>query len=170
VAYRERHVAAAPHPENEFELGVALARAGRHDEARRVWARFEAAARAEMESWDSANVELVSYYADYADRPADALALAKREAGRRQDVRTREALAWALHRNGLHSQARREIDESLAVGVSQPDTWYRAAAIAAAQGDGVKAREWASRSLAMCGGSPEAEAARRVLAQLPETE
>jgi tetratricopeptide (TPR) repeat protein len=170
VAYRERHVAAAPHPENGFELGLALARAGRLDEARRVWASFEETARAEMDGWDSANVELIYYYADHANRPAEALALAQKEARRRQDVRTLEALAWALHRNGLHSQARREIDESLAVGVSQSDTWYRAAAIAAAQGDGLTAREWANRSLAMCAGSPEAEAARRVLAQLPETE
>jgi tetratricopeptide (TPR) repeat protein len=169
VTYRERHVAAAAHPENEFELGVALARAGRLDEARRVWASFEEAARAEMESWDSANVELIYYYADHANRPDDALALARKEARRRQDVRTREALAWALHRNGLHSQARREIDEALTVGVSQPRTWYRAAAIAAAQADGVKAREWANRSLTMCGRSADAAEASRVLAELGES-
>jgi tetratricopeptide (TPR) repeat protein len=183
VAFHQRHVEAAPHPENRFLLGVALERAGRPADARQVWAAFESAARAEMDKWDSANVELIYFYADHASRPAepsqraasarrgpgDALALARREAARRQDVRTLEALAWALHRNGLDSQARKEIDKVLAVGVSQPDTFYRAAAIAAGQGDEAKAREWANRSLTMCGRSAVADAARGVLDGLTET-
>jgi tetratricopeptide (TPR) repeat protein len=163
---REKHVAVAPHPENRYELGVALERAGRPADARQEWAAFEEAARAESAKWDSANVELISYYADHADRAADALTLARREAARRQDVRTLEALAWALHRNDQHATARKEIDKVLAVGVTQPGTFAHAAAIAAAQGDSTKAREWASRASSMCSASAGAEQARAVLAQL----
>ncbi len=169
VTLRERHVAVAPHPENRFELGVALARAGREPEAKAVWTTFEAAARGEMQKWDSANIELIYYYADHAGRAAEALTLARREAARRQDVRTLEALAWALHQNGQSSAARKEIDKVLAVGVTQPATFYRAAAIAASQGDAVKAKEYATRSVGMCGSSSFAGAARDVVAELTST-
>lgn len=164
VTLRETHVRVSPHPENRFALGVALARAGRMNEAHEVWNRFEEEARKESANWDSANVELIDYYADWASRPADALALARREAARRKDVRTLEAFAWALHRNGQSTTARAEIDKVLAVGVAQPGTFARAAAIAAVQGDSAKARQWADRSVSMCPASPATVEARRVLA------
>ena len=169
VKFRERHVAVAPHPENRFELGVALARAGRSAEARAVWAEFEKAARAEMENWDSANVELIYYYADHANRPAEALALARKLASKRQDVRTLEAFAWALHLNGRSDEARKAMDQALAVGVSQPETFYRAAALAAARGETGKAQDYASRSVSMCRTSTVADLARGVLAGNADT-
>ena len=141
VTLREKHVAVAPHPENRYELGVALERAGRDADARQEWAAFEEAARAGV-----GQLGLRQHRADLLlrrsrGRPADALALARREAARRQDVRTLEALAWALHRNGQSTTARKEIDKVLAVGVAQPETFAHAAAIAAAQGDaGPRAR------------------------------
>ena len=67
---------------------------------------LRAAARGRVRSWDSANIELIYYYADHAGRAADALALARREAARRQDVRTLEALAWALHGRASRRRAR----------------------------------------------------------------
>ena len=82
VTLREKHVRVAPHPENRFAFGVALARAGRMTEARAAWNTFEAAALKESASWDSANVELVYYYADWADRHGEALALARVGGGR----------------------------------------------------------------------------------------
>jgi tetratricopeptide (TPR) repeat protein len=158
VTWREKHVAAAPHPENRFELGVALERAGLPARARAEFASFENAAVAESKNWDSANVELIYYYADHAARPVDALALARREAARRQDVRTLEALAWALHRTGQSTTARETIDKVLAVGVLQPATFARAAAIAEAQGDLARAREWIGRATAMCAATAAAVA------------
>ena len=166
VSLRERHVERAPHPENRYELGVALARAGKTREAEAAWTAFEPAAVAESSNWDSANVELTYYYADHAGRPADALALARREAARRQDVRTLEAYAWALYHNGQATTARTEIDKVLAVGVAQPETFAHAAAIAAAQGDSAHARQWAERSVSMCSASPAAAESRAVLKQL----
>lgn len=162
VAVRERHVAVAPHPENRYELGVALQRAGRLAEARVAFAAFEAAAQAERDNWDNANVELIYHYA--ADgRAADALALATSEAARRGDVRTKEAHAWALHVNGRHAAARAAIDAVLAVGVRQPQTYARAAAIAAAQGDDAGARDLARRALSLNDAAPAAADARALL-------
>jgi tetratricopeptide (TPR) repeat protein len=166
VALRERHYAAAPHPENQFELGVALARAGRHQEARAAWQAFETAARREVERWDNANIELVYYYADHADRPREALAIAEGEAARRQDVRTLEALAWALHKNGRSRDAQVEMKKALAVGVKDPVTFYHAGAIAAAAGAVSDARGYLEQSLSACTASAVGESARRALSEL----
>jgi tetratricopeptide (TPR) repeat protein len=125
---RQRYKA-APHPENLYELAEALARAQRSSEAKAAYADFEMKARAEMAGVDNANRELIFYYADRAKKPAEALKIAELEIGRRQDVYTRTAYAWALHVNGRAREAREQIDTTLAVGVRDPDILTRANAI-----------------------------------------
>ena len=169
VTMRERHYAAAPHPENQYELGVALERAGRSEDAREAWQQFETAAKREMASWDNANIELIYYYADHADRPADALSLARREAARRGDVRTLEALAWALHKNGLSREAHLEMAKALAVGVKDPVSFYRAGAIANAAGSAGDAKHFLEESVSTCKASKVADATRALLAQITTT-
>jgi tetratricopeptide (TPR) repeat protein len=163
VAMRERHYAAAPHPENQYELGVALERAGRSADARAAWREFEAAARREMAGWDNANIELIYYYADHANRPADALSLARSESARRSDVRTLEALAWALHKNGQSREARLEMAKALAVGIKDPVSFYRAGAIAQAAGASGDAKRFLEESVSMCKSSKVADSARALL-------
>ena len=158
VTFRQRHFDAASHPENQFELGVALHRAGRTADAQSAWREFEAAARREMDRWDNANIELIYYYADYADRPADALRLAQKEATRRQDVRTLEALAWPCT-SGQSRQALIEIEKALTVGIKQPISFYHAGAIAAGAGRSNDARRYLNQSLSTCGASAVAESA-----------
>ena len=163
VAMRERHYAAAPHPENQYELGVALERAGRSADARAAWREFEAAARREMAGWDNANIELIYYYADHANRPADALSLARSESARRSDVRTLEALAWALHKNGQSREASLEMAKALAVGIKDPVSFYRAGAIAQAAGASGDAKRFLEESVSMCKSSKVADSARALL-------
>jgi tetratricopeptide (TPR) repeat protein len=116
-----RRYDAAPHPENLYDLAVALSAAGRRKDAQAAFAEFERRARAEMAGADNANRELVLFYADHARRPAEALALARREVARRRDVRTLDAYAWALHVSGQHAEARRQVRAALAVGSLDPD-------------------------------------------------
>jgi len=111
---------AAAHAENLFELAEALKRAGRKEESKQAFRRFEEAARAESGSDDNANRELVSYYLDHAHRPAEALRLAEAEFARRKDVFTLEAYALALHANGRRAEARRQMEAALAVGTRDP--------------------------------------------------
>jgi hypothetical protein len=94
--------------------------AGHTKDAAAAFAQFEAKARAEMTLADNANRELIYYYADHAKRPAEALRIAEQEMARRHDVYTRAAYAWALHVNGRDAEARKQIDEALAVGVKDP--------------------------------------------------
>ena len=168
VSLRQRHYQTAPHPENQFELGVTLHRAGRADEAKAAWQPFETAARREMDGSDNANIELIYYYADYANRPAEALAIARKESARRQDVRTLEALAWALHKNGQSREALVEIKKALGVGIKQPITFYHAGAIAAAAGAPTDARGYLGESLSTCKTSVMAESARDLLRSVPD--
>jgi tetratricopeptide (TPR) repeat protein len=163
VALRERHYAASPHPENQYELGVALDRAGRSADARAAWQQFETAARREMAGWDNANIELIYYYADHANRPPDALSLARSEAARRSDVRTLEALAWALHKNGQSREASMEMAKALAVGVKDPVSFFRAGAIANGAGAVADAKRFLEDSLSTCKSSKVADSARALL-------
>lgn len=142
-----RHVKAAPHPENFFYWAVAQKRAGRAEEAKAAFARFEAAARAEMDTHDNANRELIYFYADHAGKPEEALRLARQEMAWRHDAFTQEAFAWALHRNGDHAEARKQIEAAMEVGVRDAQMLYHAGAIAAALGDRAAAADYFKQSL-----------------------
>lgn len=160
-----RRAKRAPHAENLFELGAALQLAGRKDEARRVFAEFEAKALKESLIADNSNHELVFYYADFADQPAEALRIAQAEYGRRKDVFTSHALAWALYRNGQFADARRVIDGALAVGVRDSSIFYHAGLIAAKLGDQKAAGEFLRKSAEL--NSTSSGDAQLALAQLP---
>jgi tetratricopeptide (TPR) repeat protein len=142
---RQRYEA-APHPENLYVLAEALELAGREPEARVAFAKFEAAALAESDSADNANHELVFYFTDHARNPEQALRVARAELSRRQDLRTRHALAWALHVGGRHAEARDEIEKALAVGIQDATMLYHAGEIAASLGDRAAAERYFTRS------------------------
>jgi tetratricopeptide (TPR) repeat protein len=161
-----RRYQSAPHPENLFDLAVALQHSGRRSEAAQAFRDFEAAAGAESESADNANRELIFYYTDYSGQPQRALAVAHRELARRRDVHTLDAAAWALHRNGRHADARREIEAALKVGVRDPRIFYHAGVIAASQKDNAAARRYLSDSVALNPHSDVARDARKALARL----
>jgi tetratricopeptide (TPR) repeat protein len=166
VTLLEERYRSAPHPENLYDLGEALHRAGRPKEARAALAEFERKARAESEGWDNANRELATYYADRAGRPKDALRVARREVARRQDVYTLDAFAWALHRSGRSTAARSQIETALAVGVRDARLLYHAGVIAAAAGDRPAAIRHLQDCLAANPVSEVAGAAGRALARL----
>ena len=140
-------IQAAPHPENLFVLGEALARAGKSDEAKSVFADFEAKALAESKGTDNANRELVFYYVNHADQPVEALRIAKSELGRRQDIFTRDAYAWALQANGQLKEARDEMEKALVIGIRDPVFFYHAGIIAQKNGDHERAKKYLQESL-----------------------
>jgi tetratricopeptide (TPR) repeat protein len=162
---RQRYEA-APHPENHYDLAVALERAGLGAEARAAFAEFEKAALLEAEGEDNANRELIFYYADHARRPADALAVAQRQLARRRDVHTLDAYAWALFRSGRFGEADKAIDQALVVGIRDASMLYHAGAIAAKRGDRATATARLRESLELNPVSEVAAEARRALERL----
>ena len=112
VEFYRRAYRAAPNPENLYPLGDSLTKAGNREEAKKVLAEFEKAARAESMGDDNANRELVLYYLNHAKKPREALRIAQREASRRGDVHTLEVYSAALRKNGKESEADRAVAES----------------------------------------------------------
>lgn len=136
---RQRY-AQAPHPENLYDVGRALSRAGRTGEARKAFAEFETKARAEMAGADNCNRELSAYYVDEANRPAEGLRVAELELARRRDVFTLAAHAWALSAVGRTAEARRQMEAALAVGIKDARLLYHAGVITDRAGDRAAAR------------------------------
>lgn len=119
AAFEARYKLAA-HPENLFDWAKALKMAGEDAKADEMFVRFEQAAIRESDSWDNANRELIAYYVDYANRPLDALKIAARDFGRRQDVFTRASYAWALFHADQQDEARSQMKQVLQLGVVDP--------------------------------------------------
>jgi tetratricopeptide (TPR) repeat protein len=107
-----------------YAYAEALDRAGRHDEARTIYQKFET----DPPAGGSA---LILYYADRKKNPEKALALANRQISDRQDVATLDAYAWALYRAGKFTEARAQIDKLLALGTRDPEYVCHADQIAA---------------------------------------
>ena len=154
----------APHAENLYDLAEALEIAGRASEAKKAFAEFEAKSLLESVRGDNSNRELIFYYADHARQSAKALEVALHEYGRRHDVYTLDAYAWALHLNGQDAAARKQIETALAVGVRDARIFYHAGEIALKLGDHATAERYLQDSAEL--NAPGSERARAVLAML----
>jgi tetratricopeptide (TPR) repeat protein len=134
-------VAVAPNPENYYPLAEALQVAGKSDHAAATFAEFEKKALVELEQTDNSNRELIFYYADHAGKPAAALRIARKEATRRQDAFTLDALAWALYSSGELEEARTQIERAMQVGLRDGKVHYHAGMIYSKLGESELARK-----------------------------
>ncbi len=153
---------ALPHAENIHALAQALDLA-KSPEAPQTYAEFEKRALAESVSQDNANRELIAYYADYAKKPHEALRIAEIERSRRHDVYTLDAYAWALSQSGNHLQARKEMDQALAVGIKNAEFFYHSGVIASRLKNPEIATRDLTRSIEQSPYSPVAASARALL-------
>lgn len=126
---------AAQHAENLYDLAAALQLAGRTGEAQETFAEFERKSLLETARADNSNHELIFYYADHANDPAKAPEVAKREIARRRDVYSLDSYAWALYRNAQYSEARKQIETALAVGIRDAKFFRHAGEIELKAGD-----------------------------------
>ncbi|HMH05065.1 MAG TPA: tetratricopeptide repeat protein [Terriglobales bacterium] len=156
---RQRYQA-APHAENLFDLAQALQWAGHKEEAKKAFAEFEQKSLLETNRADNSNHELIFYYTDYANQPAKALEVARREYGRRHDVFTLDCYAWALYVNGESEEALQQIHLALAVGIRDARFFRHAGEIALATGDHSGAERYLRQSAQLNAlGSEEARVA-----------
>jgi len=133
---------AAPHAENLFDLAEALQLSGRTDEAQQAFKEFEQKSLLETKGADNSNHELIFYYADYANNPAQALQVAQMEYARRQDVFTRDSYAWALFKNGRYKEASEQIQTALNVGIRDARIFRHAGEIALKSGNAEQASHY----------------------------
>ncbi len=154
-----------PTTHSRYLAARALEQAGRPDEAGKMYAEFEDAARSQIEQPDNANLELVAYYTEHARRLAEGLRIARLEMERRHDVATLDIYSWALYVNGQPAEACRQIQKALAVGTRDAALYYHAGVIEAASGERSVALHYFEQSLELNPTSEIAEAARRALSK-----
>jgi tetratricopeptide (TPR) repeat protein len=149
VTLLEQRYQAQPRADNLYDLAEALQLAGRPKEAGLAFAAFETKARAESSLKDNSNRALIFYYADHAHQPVNALDVAKREFAWRHDVYTLDAYAWALHVNGQDTEARKQIENVLAVGIHDPKIFGHAGEIVLKLGDHTAAEKYLQEARAL---------------------
>jgi len=159
---------AAPHAENLYDLAVALKLAGRAEESKTAFTEFEQKSLAETMRRDNSNHELVAYYADQANQPAKALEVAQREYAYRHDVFSLDAYAWALHKNNQDTEARKQIETALVVGIHDAKLFRHAGEIALSQGDQKSAINYLQTSATL--NAPGSDEARELLANMQKTQ
>lgn len=162
VYYRQRYET-APHPENLFELADAQERAGEMAAAEASFRKFEKEALLEAGGHDSANRELIAYYARNAKTAPEAWKLAERELQRRQDVFTLARAAEAAMANGNTSEAWNLVDRVLKTGYRDADVLYLAGRVVAERGEISRSREFFAEAAAF---NPKAPSARLAMERL----
>jgi predicted Zn-dependent protease len=149
VALLRQRFEKAPSAANLYQLAGMLEKAGLTAEAETAFQKFEAKARAEMPDTFNANRELVLYYADRRKSPAEAVAIAAKEAETRHDSETLDAYAWALFRSGKLAEAKMQMDRALSPGVREGSYFCHALQIAAAVQDPAAVKQFAKELSAM---------------------
>jgi len=162
---RQRYEA-APHAENLYELAEALQLADRSEDAKNAFMDFEQKSLLESQRADNSNHELIFYYADHANHPAEALTVARREFARRHDVYTLDAYAWALYVNGQLAEARTQIEAALSVGIRDAKLFRHAGEITLRSGDPISAKRYFERSAEL--NTTDSRPAREKLASFAE--
>ena len=157
----------AHHAENLYDLAEAEELAGQRERAKRDFAEFETRSLAESVKKDNSSRELIFYYADHAHEPAKALRIAEQELAWRHDVFTLDAYAWALHVNGRDDEARRHIEQALAVGIRDAKILRHAGEIALALGDQAAGERYLHEAAEL--NAPGSHEAQQLLASLSQT-
>jgi tetratricopeptide (TPR) repeat protein len=132
----QRAASLNPLPEYQWWLADALRSAGRIPEA----AQIEAQLNRRGEVADPRTFAL--YLSTRHQEPAAALRLAREEIGNRDDVLTRDALAWAMLSGGDAAGAAAVMRTVLAQGTQDARLFLHAGEIAQAQGELVVAQKW----------------------------
>ncbi|HLQ43119.1 MAG TPA: tetratricopeptide repeat protein, partial [Planctomycetaceae bacterium] len=169
AAYR-RTIAVAPDPIFFMAIGDIQTKLGHADEARKEYEQAEKLILESNATPAEYSRELSLFYSQRNLKPERALELAKTDLTFRQDLHGHDALAWALYRNKLYSEAAEAIEQALRWGTKEARLHYHAGMIRLRLGQTDRAREHLEQALAI---NPQfsvldADEARRVLDELPK--
>jgi len=148
------------------DLGDLYAKTGKDFLAKLNYDKLEAVGRKQ----DVYARELALFYADHDRKPAEAVALAKKDLEVRKDVYAYDTLAWALCKDRRYKEAAAALSEALKRGTRDAALLYHAGMIYAGLGEKDKARTFLKQALAR---NPafsllQAEKARKTLKDLGE--
>jgi tetratricopeptide (TPR) repeat protein len=117
-------------PHALYELARAQDAAGQGREARATFAEFEKRASDPVTATESSALDLILMKAENAVSAPDALNVAEKQIGLRQDVWTLDAYAWALYSNGRFQDADAAEKKAIAVGIQSAQIFDHAGHIA----------------------------------------
>lgn len=137
----DRAYRASPLPETAWLLGDARAASGDAVGAAQAYARVEKDGR----RTDPRTLSL--FLSTKARDPELALALAREEYAKRQDIVTEDALAWALYRAGRLDEAKASIVRARRLGTPDARLAYHEGAIRIALGERAKGRALVAHAL-----------------------
>ena len=157
-----RECQAVPSLQNYYGLADALEEAGHKEEATAAYAEFQGKALNRISNPDNDNLDLIFYYAEQARKPAEALRIARLDLAQKHDALTLDAYAWALYANGEYSEARKQMDAALAVGIKDAEMFYHAGAIRSELHEPAAAADYWQQALEV---NPHDEDARKALAK-----
>jgi tetratricopeptide (TPR) repeat protein len=113
-----------------YELAAAQEVAGRSNDSRATYAKFEKLAGAPETATDNSRVDLILMYAASSATAPNALKIAQQEIAKRQDVWTLDAYASALFANGKFQEADAAVQKAIAVGIQSAQIFDHAGHIA----------------------------------------
>jgi tetratricopeptide (TPR) repeat protein len=154
-----------PSLSSRYALAKALEHAGQTAEAMAAYSEFETQALSALNTENNANRDLVFYYLGPGNKPAEALRIAEQEAGKRHDVSTLDAYAWALCGNARYDEAQKQITSALAVGIRDAEMLYHAGVIAEKRRDHISAVRYLKGSLELDPSSEVSREARDALSK-----
>jgi tetratricopeptide (TPR) repeat protein len=167
VDFAEKRNRSFPSPLSLLLAAQSYERAERLADAAKMYAEFEREARAQIALPDNANLELITFYADHAHRPQEALRIARLGMKDRHDVWTLDAYAWALYANGQYADAGQQIERALSIGTRDAELYSHAAAIEAAFGKRAEANHYLQKSIELNPSPDVSDSGRRAATQFP---
>ncbi len=135
-----------PSPEYVIALGDLYATNGQQAEADQQYALVHAEQQLFAANGVNVDLELALFDADHG-KPVDALAAARAEWDRRHSVHVADALAWALHANGMDAQAWPFERQALKLGTQNALFFFHAGMIRLALHAPVSASTWLRRAI-----------------------
>jgi len=139
-------VDARPLPENFVEYGEYLESLGREEDAQRQFAVVGTVRQLFAANGVSDDLSAALFAADHGD-PVTAVAAAQAEYGRRQNIDSQDALAWALHSAGRDAEALPLAQQATSLGGASALFRYHRGAIEAALGQVDQARATLAEAL-----------------------
>jgi tetratricopeptide (TPR) repeat protein len=151
LVYFQKSVDLVPTYEAVFGLADLYSHLKRPAETSRQFELLETLEKVGQANGVRPEAQLAMFYADHGLRLTEALNIARQQARERRDIKTLDALAWVLFKNGKMQEALRTSHQALRLGTKDPMMLYHHGMIARELGQYQKATESLEQALAVNG-------------------
>jgi tetratricopeptide (TPR) repeat protein len=148
IRFYQTSIDLVPTHEAVFGLADLYAHLKRPSETSRQFELVETLERINQANGVQPEAQLVMFYADHNLKLDEALKIVRQQARERRDIRTLDALAWVLFKNGKTQEALQASQQALRLGTKDPLMLYHHGMIARESGQGRQAAESLEQALA----------------------